>query len=281
MSLAVSIEEKIPGDFITRHDWGGPHDPGGTYRHPSNVEAMTGHITTGNNLGRSNTTRWVKNIYDYHTGSNGWSDIGYAFLFDRYGNVFEGRGIERWLAHAVGYNDIWLGTAYLGGVANEVTDRAKAAFLGLRQALKAYGLHVDHVNGHRDVSNKACPGDPFYSWIQAGLPAPKTIDMPGPGEPPDKGKPDFQVAVIAANDIDEGMGRVLGKAYQWKFLRANDLADLDGIKIGTAVRVGSAAQMKGGPWQDTHDIAGRDRDQTALLVKDRIRAREGSSRSVT
>lgn len=280
MSLAIEIEDLIPGNFVDRENWNAPAEPGGNYRDPDLIETMTGHITTGNNLGRSDTKRWVKNIYDFHTGSRGWSDIGYAFLYDRYGNVFEGRGVERELAHAKGYNRNFLGVAYLGAVSNEYTAKARAAFLGLRQALANRGYDVERVNGHRDLSNKGCPGDPKYDWIQAGMPWPDSLPEPGLGEPSDEGKPDFVVAVIADNEIDEGMGRVLGKAYQWKFIHARDLSDL---RIGTAVLVGASARLgiDDGPWEQTHRVSGANRDETALLVKDRIRAREGDSRSVT
>jgi hypothetical protein len=276
--LRQAIEGEIPGEFISRDAAGLPSDPGGAPRSPDEVEAMTLHITTGDNLGRKDTGQWWRNIYEFHTGSQGWADIGYAMGVDRYGNVLEGRGLQRQLAHAKGYNRVWLGVAYLGAVANEFTNKAQAAILGLRNVLLDQGIQVEEVNGHRDVSPKACPGDPVYEWIQQGLPLPRSLPDLKPRETDQVSDNHYVVAVIAENEIDEGMARVLGKAYNWKFIHAKDLGR---ASIGTAVRVGAIRDLDMDVWDETHDVGGPTRDHTAEAVAQRIRTRNGDSRSVT
>ncbi len=58
---------------------------------------------------RSQVPGILRSIYAYHTRSRGWSDIGYNFLVDRFGRIWEGRygGVDRPVvgAHTLGYND--------------------------------------------------------------------------------------------------------------------------------------------------------------------------------
>ena len=94
-------------------------------------------------------------------------------------------------------------------------------------------------------------------------------------------EPDFVVAALADNDIDEGMARVLGKCYGWRFLRYPEQA-LDHT-IGTAVLVGRVAGSKhqrlGRSWGDTVSLRGETRDETAIRVAARIRENRGDSRT--
>ncbi len=169
------LESLIPGKHYTRRQWGAPWLSGGARRPRREVEGMTIHHTTGDTLGNPNTVAWVLNIYRFHTGpQRGWADIGYAYLVDRYGNVFTGRGRFRQLAHSPGYNRSRLGVAYLGtGRAGHVTPEAKRAFVGLRHWLREGGgmRNMDGLDGHRDLKLTSCPGDALYEWaVRQGMP---------------------------------------------------------------------------------------------------------------
>ena len=68
-----------------------------------------------NDYSPSQAAAIMRGIEIYHVKSNGWNDIGYNFLVDRYGTVYEGRygGIDRNVigAYARGFNTGSVGVA--------------------------------------------------------------------------------------------------------------------------------------------------------------------------
>ncbi len=118
----------------------------------------------------------LRAIYQYHAVSRGWGDIGYNFLIDQQGNIYEGRyGGDRVSGgHARQYNAGSIGIAMLGTYTDHsISDLARAAVMALIRA-KAGDLdpvgksffidrdNVMNVGGHRGVINTSCPGDAFY-----------------------------------------------------------------------------------------------------------------------
>ena len=55
------------------------------------------HTDTPNGYAPGDVPAIIRSIYTYHVRSNGWNDIGYNFLVDAYGHIFEGRagGIDK------------------------------------------------------------------------------------------------------------------------------------------------------------------------------------------
>ena len=137
----------------------------------------------------------IRGIYAYHTQSRGWSDIGYNFLVDRFGRIWEGRygGVDRPVvgAHTLGYNDDSFAMSAIG---NFDIAQPPAAMLDAYGRLFAWKLsparrqrrlharsgstkrYLQAINGHRDVGQTACPGqvplrpDPADPAARRGLP---------------------------------------------------------------------------------------------------------------
>ena len=155
--------------------------------------AVVHHSAGSNSYTKEQSAAVVRGIQLYHVRGNGWDDIGYNFLVDRYGQVFEGRfgGIERNVvgAHAQGFNTGSVGVALLGNYdSTALTTEARSALV----RLLAWRLDVAHVDpltllsipsggnprfstgipvllrpisGHRDVGFTSCPGSIVYSQL--------------------------------------------------------------------------------------------------------------------
>jgi hypothetical protein len=121
----------------------------------------------------------LRAIYQYHAVSRGWGDIGYNFLIDQQGTIYEGRfGGDRVVGgHALQYNWGSIGIAILGDYSgHSITDATRASLMALIHTKagdldpvgKSFFIDRDNVmniSGHRGVINTSCPGDAFYPQL--------------------------------------------------------------------------------------------------------------------
>ncbi|MDW4909619.1 peptidoglycan recognition family protein [Streptomyces sp. ADMS] len=139
----------------------------------------------------------VRGIYEYHAVTLDWGDIGYHFLIDEAGDVYEGRysgddlvpafdgdGNLVTAFHTGGFNSGNLGIALLGDLVDQPpTDAAKASLIRLIKVIARFkGLDpwakttyvnpvngvtkdVDAISGHRDWLATDCPGQTMYDLL--------------------------------------------------------------------------------------------------------------------
>jgi hypothetical protein len=185
-------------EIISRAQWGADetlrtHNAScsGEASYASSLKAGTLHHTAGSNsYTASQSAGIVRAAYAYHVKVNGWCDIGYNLLVDKYGQTFEGRagGVDRNVigAHAGGFNTGTVGLSIIGNYQDAVPTAAalEAAAQVLAWRFQAEGVDpkgrttlvsggnekysagtpvtVNNLFGHKDTGSTACPGVNLY-----------------------------------------------------------------------------------------------------------------------
>ncbi|MEV6058020.1 peptidoglycan recognition protein [Streptomyces sp. NPDC052107] len=192
----------VPEPPITsRADWGADEslspDPS---EYNADVKAVFVHHTDGaNDYSCADSASIVRGIYAYHTQVNGWNDIGYNFLVDKCGTIFEGRkgGVDLPVlgAHTYGWNRESTGIAVLGEYTSTSASDAALASIARVAAWKLgqYGADpagtvqlnagasqqnyfgtsftagtaytFQRISAHRDGYNTQCPGNSLYAQL--------------------------------------------------------------------------------------------------------------------
>jgi hypothetical protein len=172
--------------MITRKQWGVDPSLGDACwapRYGRTIKMVFVHHTAeSNNYTEKESASIVRGIYAYHTQSRAWCDIGYNFLVDRYGNVFQGRrgGIRKPVrgAHAGDYNVGSAGISLMGNFEHAtpppvmrralvrlIAWRLGTSYRPARGWTEVYGSKFRRISGHRDAMATACPGQVVYDWL--------------------------------------------------------------------------------------------------------------------
>lgn len=183
--------------IVSRDEWGAEEScrPRAVPAYGEVKAAVVHHTVSANDYGPERARSVVLGICRYHRNANGWNDIGYNALVDRYGVLYEGRagGLERAVvgAHAQGYNSQTTGIASLGTHTSVPLGDAPLAALAryLSWKLSLHGVpargtvglvsrggganryragtpvQVQRILGHRDVDSTACPGGRLYEQL--------------------------------------------------------------------------------------------------------------------
>ena len=116
------------------------------------------------------TSQTPRQIQNYHMDSNGWSDIGYNFLVDTSGRIFEGRGWYVQGAHAYGANTTHIGVCFIGEN-GDATELALSAIRSLYEmAVDKTGRTLDKTyHGGLPGNSTNCPGAMLQAWVEGGM----------------------------------------------------------------------------------------------------------------
>lgn len=121
----------------------------------------------------------IQHIQRDHMGTRGYGDIGYHFLIDPSGRVWQGRDLRFQGAHASGDNNLGnvgiclLGNFMPGRVGQPPSDEQLAAMERLvRHLMQRYQLQADDLYCHSHFKNTECPGplvEPAVARLQRSL----------------------------------------------------------------------------------------------------------------
>ncbi|MFB7212453.1 N-acetylmuramoyl-L-alanine amidase [Streptomyces sp. NPDC056255] len=189
--------------IVSRAGWGAdesisPEAP----EYLDGVKAVFVHHTAGSNTySCADSAAVVRSLYAYHVLSEKWKDIGYNFLVDKCGTVFEGRkgGVDRPVfgAHTYGFNRESAGIAVIGTYTDATAPSAVTTAVARVAAWKLGQYKGDpavstmltagatgsnyfgtkftagtkysfkQISGHRDGFNTQCPGNMLYGQLKS------------------------------------------------------------------------------------------------------------------
>jgi hypothetical protein len=166
--------------IYSRADWGSPEpnsSPGWDPEYRRLGRSIVHHTAT---TASADSAAAVRAIWQYHTYSNGWGDIGYNYLVDQQGRIFQGRYFDHNYAesndvdvvagHAYGNNYGTTGISALGDFTNVDPSAALLHSIAFTASYKLGAYNIDpgngsHMIGHRDVGQTACPGARLYPQL--------------------------------------------------------------------------------------------------------------------
>lgn len=180
-------------NIITRAEWGADESlKNGAVPQTTTYKVAFVHHTAGtNSYTRAEGPAQVRGLYAYYVNSLGYSDMGYNFLVDKYGQIYEGRtgsidGFPRDAATG-GFNTDTMAVSALGNFSAAPAPSAMVTALGRIIGYRLAKVHADPmghqtlvaedgsykwppgrkvtfdvISGHRDASATACPGAHLY-----------------------------------------------------------------------------------------------------------------------
>ena len=187
-------------DYVSRAEWGAKGGGGCRPRHnPDQGKvkiAVVHHTVTAGNYTPEEAPGIVLGICRFHRNGNGWNDIGYNALIDRFGTIYMGRagGLGKAIlgAHAQGYNAQSTGVAAIGThTSKPISEASLQSFaellawklphhnrpvLGKTRVRSAGGssnrykagkrVRAKRITGHLKLNLTACPGGALKAQLK-------------------------------------------------------------------------------------------------------------------
>ncbi|MFI5426244.1 N-acetylmuramoyl-L-alanine amidase [Aeromicrobium sp. UC242_57] len=260
------------------------------------------HHTAGSNTySKADSKAIVRSTQAYHMKARKWCDIGYNFLVDKYGQIFEGRagGTDRAVraAHSgnLAVNTYTMGVSMMGNY--DVTKPSAALktamvklvgwrlgtnYLPAKGTYTLGGKTLNMIAGHRNVISTACPGKYGYAWLseKGGL-RDRTEDYLANYSTPIKdlwrSLGSSKVGAIYAGEAKtSGGGRLRAKSMELLSASTGKAYSVSGAVLTEYNRMGSRSGDLGYPRTDASAVTGGTRQ---VFQKGRIYLAKGKSKA--
>ncbi len=173
-------------EYVARTSWGSSLGLTNTAsRSVTTVTHLIVHHSAGNYSASQDFAAVVRSYYSYHTGPTlGWADIGYNWLVDRNGVIYQGRAfnfdgnMNVVGAHFSGRNGATMGICVIGTYTStlptdEALDRLRTMLawkatqrgIDVRARASHSAGNIFTISGHRDGGATECPGQRLYNYL--------------------------------------------------------------------------------------------------------------------
>lgn len=112
------------------------------------------------------TRRRLEQVRQQHV-QRGWADIGYHYVIDRGGNVYQGRPVSYQGAHVRDNNEHNIGVMVLGNFDIQTPSKQQLAVLPklISELRRKYKVRDRSILTHREINPTQCPGRHLQSQV--------------------------------------------------------------------------------------------------------------------
>jgi hypothetical protein len=169
-----SVNSAYTGALIHRDQWAAARarpsrmeSNGGSYRYIT-VHHSAERVPPTLSGSLADSAEAVRSIQRAHMRGENYGDLGYHYVIDPFGRVFEGRELRWQGAHAGGRNNVGnIGICLIGNFDRErPTSQALTALDSLVSQLRSnWKIPASGIRGHSDWKTTDCPGRYLRAWV--------------------------------------------------------------------------------------------------------------------
>lgn len=238
---------------------------------PDNVVRLVPHYPAAGNVSFANPTlaqscQRIRNWRNYHVGTNGWADLGYPYVIDQAGRIFEGAGDTHAAAHALQNNFTSIGVLFIVGNNERPSAKARAAFRALGRRLRKKFKNMSTVprdHGRMPGNSTSCAGQPIRKDIDAG-----NLSFGSSGSTASSGS-----QKASGGSYTVKAGDTLSEIAVANGVSTSALASANGIKNRHLIRVGQRLSIPSGSKSSSSSVASK---STAVLAQEVLDNKHGN-----